>query len=70
MATKIQKPITLLKQEFAEELIKYINDSSLPPFLIEYILRDIINKVHLASVQQLELDTKKYQEQISKKDEN
>jgi len=35
MATKIQKPITLLKQEFAEELIKYINDSSLPPFLIE-----------------------------------
>ena len=70
MATKIQKPITLLKQEFAEELIKYINDSSLPPFLIEYILRDIINKVHLASVQQLELDTKKYQDQISKKDEN
>ena len=70
MATKIQKPITLLKQEFEEELIKYINDSSLPPFLIEYILRDIINKVHLASVQQLELDTKKYQEQISKKDEN
>lgn len=66
----VKKPITLLKQEFTEELIKYINDSSLPSFLIEYILRDILNKVHLASIQQLEFDTKKYQEQISKKDEN
>lgn len=70
MAEKIQKPITIIKQEFTEGLVKYINESSLPPFVIEYILKDIINEVHLASVQQLKLDTEKYQIQISEKQNN
>ena len=61
----MQKPITIIKQEFTEGLVKYINESSLPPFVIEYILKDIINEVHLASVQQLKFDTERYQKQIS-----
>lgn len=70
MAEKIQKPITIIKQEFTEGLVKYINESSLPPFVIEYILKDIINEVHLASVQQLKFDTERYQKQISENKKN
>ena len=67
---KMQKPITIIKQEFTEGLVKYINESSLPPFVIEYILKDIINEVHLASVQQLKFDTERYQKQISENKKN
>ncbi len=66
----MQKPITIIKQEFTEGLVKYINESSLPPFVIEYILKDIINEVHLASVQQLKFDTERYQKQISENKKN
>lgn len=66
----MQKPITIIKQEFTERLVKYINESSLPPFVIEYILKDIINEVHLASVQQLKFDTERYQKQISENKKN
>lgn len=67
---KMQKPITIIKQEFVEGLVKYINESTLPPFLIEYILRDTLNEVHLASVQQLKFDTERYQKQISENKKN
>lgn len=66
----IQKPITIIKQEFEEGLLKYISKTTLPIFLIEYVLRDILNKVHLDSVRQLEFDKITYQEQISKNKDN
>ena len=66
----MQKPITIIKQEFVEGLVKYINESTLPPFLIEYILRDTLNEVPLASTQQLKFDTERYQKQISENKKN
>lgn len=63
---KIQKPISMVKQEFSEKIVDMINHSSLPIYLVEYILKDIMNGVHAASMQQLESDTRVYQEQIEK----
>ncbi len=63
---KIQKPISMVKQEFSEKIVDMINNSGLPIFLIEYVLKDIMNGVHAASVQQLETDTRIYQEQLEK----
>lgn len=63
---KIQKPISMVKQEFSEKIVDMINNSGLPIFLIEYILKDIMNGVHAASVRQLETDTRIYQEQLEK----
>lgn len=63
---KIQKPISMVKQEFSEKIVDMINHSGLPIYLVEYILKDIMNGVHAASMQQLESDTRAYQEQIEK----
>lgn len=63
---KIQKPISMVKQEFSEKIVDMINHSGLPIYLVEYILKDIMNGVHAASIQQLESDTRVYQEQIEK----
>lgn len=65
MSEKPQKPVTIIKQEFTEEIIKQINDTQLPMFVIEYILRDILNDVRITSQRQLESDMKNYQENIN-----
>lgn len=62
MNGKTQKPATIIKQEFTEKIIKQINDTQLPMFVIGYILRDILNDVMLTSQQQLESDMKNYKE--------
>lgn len=67
---EITKPITIIKQEFTDTIIKHINDSTLPLFVIEYILRDILNETHMLSQKQLEVDMEKYKEQLEKLNSN
>lgn len=63
---KIGKPATIIKKEFEEEIVKQINNSQLPMFVIEYVLRDILNNVKMANQKQLEFDMKDYQEKINR----
>lgn len=65
MNDKIAKPVTLMKEEFTNELVNIINSSALPMFLIEYILKDILSEVHIASAKQLQEDEKKYSQQLA-----
>ena len=58
------KPITIIYEDFKNELKDLINNSGLPPFILEPILRDTYNKVKMAEQQQLENDRKNYQEFI------
>lgn len=62
MENKIQKPLTIVCEEFKNDLKNLINDSQLPAFIIEPILRDTYNKVKVAEQTQLENDKKRYQE--------
>lgn len=64
------KPISLIKEEFTTELIQLCNDSKLPLFVIEYILKDIIQEVHILTKQQYEADKQRYDQSISSKDNN
>lgn len=64
MDLHIQKPITLVRSEFVSNLTNLINNSGLPSFIIEPILKDMLYDVRIMSQRQLELDTKKYQEMI------
>lgn len=41
--------MTIIKKDFTEEIIKNINNSQLPIFVVEYILRDILNNIRVAS---------------------
>ncbi len=60
MNENIKKPITIAKEDFSKNLIDLINNSHLPLFVIEYLLKDLIEEVRKASVKQLETDTLEY----------
>lgn len=61
----IEKPILLRRQEFTNNIIQMINDSQLPVFIVEYILKDILTEVHSATQQQFESEKVTYEKQIN-----
>lgn len=60
------KPLTLLREDFIENLVSLCNDSGLPFFAIEDVLKGLVQEVHAAAMQQAEADKKSYQEQVKK----
>jgi hypothetical protein len=63
----LEKPITLVREDFINNIIDTCNNSGLPFFMIEYIMKDLIQQIHVAAQQQLEEDRKKYQKELEKK---
>lgn len=56
----IEKPITLVREDFVDALAALINNSKLPAFIIEPVLRDVHNEVHTLAQKQLEADRERY----------
>lgn len=65
----MNKPANLLVEDTKEELIKVINESGLPPFLVEPILKDIYNQVTVLKQKELEESKKSYEESLKKEKE-
>lgn len=61
---EVIKPSTILKDEYINNLTNLTNNSGLPLFVIEYILKDFIQEVHVTSKKQTLLDMEKYEEQL------
>lgn len=57
---EVQKPITVARAEFISGITSLINESGLPPFIIEPILKDMLYDVKVMAQRQLEQDTKHY----------
>lgn len=66
----MNKPITVLREEFAQGLVKLCNESGLPFFCIESILKEMIGEVHTASIKQYESDLKRYSEEEASEEED
>lgn len=64
MEENLKKPITIVRQEFIEKLADDINNSNLPLFVIESILKDIYLEVKSMSQKQYEIDKSQYEEKI------
>ena len=62
----MNKPITLVRDEFIKNIVELCNDSGLPFFVIEDILKNLIQEIHAASMQQLESDKKQYETKVQK----
>ena len=62
----VNKPITLLREDFVGNLTELCNNSGLPFFVIESILKDFIQEVHIASKKQYESDKVRYNEELLK----
>ena len=69
---ELNKPITIVRAEFVSNLTKLINESSLPPFIIEPILKDMYVEIRNIAQKQYESDKARYEQskhkQIDKKD--
>lgn len=63
---QIMKPMSVARAEFIDSLTDLINNSMLPPFVIEPILKDMYNDIHIVSQRQYESEVKKYKEGLSK----
>ena len=69
MNENIVKPMSVVRQEFTEQLLNDINNCKLPLFVIEYILQDVLNTVKTAAKQQCEIEKIQYEQQLIKKEE-
>ena len=61
----INKPTSLVKEEFTNELINLCNNSQLPLFVIEYILKDLIQEIHTLSKRQYEVEKQQYEDAVT-----
>lgn len=57
---QVNKPVTMLRDELVMKITSAINDSGLPLFLTEYIMKDILSEVHNGAVQQAKRDKAQY----------
>ena len=63
MNEKVTKPLSMVKQEFIEQVVNDINNCALPLFVVEYILQDILNTVKSTVRQQAEMEKIQYEQQ-------
>jgi hypothetical protein len=61
---EIVKPMSVIRQEFAEKLVEDINNSLLPLFVIEPILQDALDAVKAAAQKQYEVEKAQYEQQL------
>lgn len=67
----MNKPTTVARQEFIEKIIEDINASELPFFIIEPILKDLLESIQRGAKEQFEKDLATYREYLkNKEDEN
>lgn len=70
MNDNLIKPMSVVRQEFTEQLVNDINNCQLPLFVIEYILQDILDTVKAASKQQYEMEKTQYEQLLKQQKEN
>lgn len=60
----MNKPITIIYEEFKKNLTDTINNSGLPPFVIEPVLSDYLNEIRMLIKKQYEMDKNAYEEYL------
>lgn len=67
MSTQIMKPMTVARHEFVGALTDLVNNSQLPAFVLEAVLKDVYNDIRMIARQQLEKDMESYHAAQQKK---
>lgn len=62
---QITKPISVVRQEFIEKIVEEINTCGLPLFVVEPILKDLLNEVSAAAKRQYETEKAQYEKAIA-----
>ena len=64
----MEKPTSLLLHEFKDNIVKTVNESKLPMFVMEPILRDLYISVKNEAERVYLLEKQKYEESLKKSD--
>ena len=65
----MNKPANLIIEETKENLVKVINESGLPPFLLEPVLKDLYNQISILKQQELEKSKQEYKDSLNQEKE-
>ncbi len=57
----VDKPLIIAKEELCQKITQAMNESGIPLFIIEYILKDILNDIHNINQQILENEKMNYE---------
>jgi hypothetical protein len=60
----LTKPMSVIRQEFIDQLIDDINNCGLPLFVVEPILQDMLSTVRTAAQKQYEEEKAQYEQQL------
>lgn len=57
----MNKPFSMLCEEFKKNVVNLINSSGLPPFVVESILKNHLNEVSSVAKNQYQIDKMEYE---------
>lgn len=66
----MEKPISLKLRDFKNDAVNLINNSGLPLFIIEPILKDVLVAVQTKMEQEYQLDKATYENSLNEGDNN
>ena len=62
----MNKPVNLILEETKQKLSQTINESGLPAFMIELLIKDIYSQVNFLAQRDLEKSKKEYEASLEK----
>lgn len=65
---QVEKPITMVIEDTKNNLINVINQSGLHPFILDSIMKELHNEIHISYLKQAQIEAENYNKNISKKD--
>lgn len=65
----MEKPLSVVREEFVNNLVELINNSGLPMFIVLDILKAAQEEVKVAAAKQYESEKKAYEESCEKEEE-
>ena len=60
----MNKPSTIIYEEFKHDLTALINNSGLPAFIIEPVLKDFLNEIRIMAQRQYQKDLAEYEKAV------
>lgn len=64
----MDKPFTVVYEDFKQEMANLINNSGLPPFIIEAVLQNYLSETKNIAIRQYQIDKAKYEESLNKQE--
>ena len=63
---QVEKPITMVIEETKQGLIDVINNSNLHPFILDSIMKELHNEIHISYLKQAQIEAENYNKSVSK----